>query len=78
MIAIGEYNELEIARLRIPGLYLTDDEGNEVLLPNRYVPEEYEIGEKIKVYVYLDNDERPVATTDSPFIKRDEFAVLRC
>lgn len=75
---LGCYNTLEILRDTEPGLFLGDEEGNEVLLPNRYVPEQFEIGEQIEVFVYLDNEERPVATTDKPFIKRGDFALLRC
>ena len=75
---LGKYNTLKIVRETEPGLFLEDIEENEVLLPNRYVPEEFEIGEEIKVFVYLDNEERIVATTDEPFITRDEFGLLRC
>ncbi|OZV69984.1 CvfB family protein [Winogradskyella aurantia] len=78
MIKLGEYNTLEILRDTEPGLFLGDDEENEVLLPNRYVPEAFEIGDKLKVFVYLDNEERPVATTDKPYITKDGFALLRC
>jgi len=78
MMELGKYNTLEILRDTEPGLFLGDDEGNEVLLPNRYVPEQFEIGEQIEVFVYLDNEERPVATTDTPYIKRGDFALLRC
>ncbi|MEY8869883.1 S1 RNA-binding domain-containing protein [Meridianimaribacter flavus] len=78
MINIGEYNTLEILRETDPGLFLGDDEGNEVLLPNRYVPESFEIEDKIEVFVYLDNEERLVAVTDKPYIKKGDFAVLRC
>jgi len=78
MIKIGEYNTLTILRSTEPGLFLGDDEDNDVLLPNRYVPEAFEIGQKIDVFVYLDNEERPVATTDKPYITENEFAVLRC
>jgi len=78
MIQIGEYHTLEILRESEQGLYLADEEGNEVLLPNRYVPEEYKIWEKIEVFVYLDNDERLVAVTDKPYIKKGDFALLRC
>ena len=63
MIQLGEYNTLEILRDTQPGLFLGDSEGNEVLLPNRYVPEHFEIGDKIEVFVYLDNEERIIATT---------------
>ena len=78
MIQIGEFNTLEILRDTEPGLFLGDADNNEVLLPNRYVPEHFEIGDKIEVFVYLDNDERIIATTTEPFIINGEFAVLRC
>lgn len=78
MINIGEYNVLEILREKEPGLFLGDDEGNEVLLPNRYKPESFKIYDKLDVFVYLDNEERLVAVTDKPFITKGEFALLRC
>lgn len=78
MINLGEYNTLEILRDTEPGLFLGDGAEGEVLLPNRYVPEVFEIGEKLEVFVYLDNLERPVATTDQPYIKKGDFALLRC
>lgn len=78
MINIGKYNHLEILREREPGLFLGDDEGNEVLLPNRYKPESYKIYDKLEVFVYLDNEERLVAVTDKPFITNGDFALLRC
>lgn len=78
MIHLGEYNTLEILRESEQGLYLADEEGNEVLLPNRYVPETFKIWDKIVVFVYLDNEERLVAVTDEPYIKKGDFALLRC
>lgn len=78
MIRIGDYNTLDIIRETDQGLYLADKEGNEVLLPNRYVPESFQIWETIEVFIYLDNEERPVAVTDDPYIIRDDFALLRC
>lgn len=78
MIKIGEYNTLIILRDTDPGLFLGDDEDNDVLLPNKYVPEQFEIGDELTVFVYLDHEERPVATTLKPHIKPGEFALLRC
>ena len=78
MIHIGEYNTLEIIREAEQGLYLANPEGEEVLLPNRYVPKEFKIWDKMDVFVYLDNEERPVATTDKPYVTKGDFAVLRC
>ena len=78
MIHIGDYNKLTILRDTEPGLFLGDDEEQEVLLPNRYVPKAFEIDDVIEVFVYLDNEERLVAVTDHPYIKKGEFALLRC
>ena len=76
MIEIGKYNTLTIDRDTQVGLFLTD--GNEdVLLPNKYVPKVFEIGEEITVFVYLDHEQRPVATTLEPYILLNEFALLR-
>jgi len=78
MINIGEFNTLEILRDTEPGMFLGDTDGNEVLLPNRYVEDIYKVGDDIEVFIYLDNDERMVAVTDEPHITRGDFAVLRC
>ena len=78
MLLIGEYHDLKIARTTEQGLYLENEEGDEVLLPNKYIPQNFEIGDEIKVFVYLDHEERPVATTLEPKVKLDEFAYLEC
>lgn len=78
MLALGVYNTLEILRDREPGIFLGDENGNEVLLPNKYVPEEFEIGDNIKVFVYLDSSERIVATTLEPYATVNSFAYLKC
>ena len=78
MIHLGQVNTLELLRETDHGAYLIDDEDNQVLLPNRYVPESFKIWDKLDVFVYLDNEERPVASTDMPYVMRDGFALLRC
>jgi len=78
MIPLGTVSTLTILRETEPGLFLGDEQENEVLLPNRYKPEQFEIGDSIDVFVYLDNEERPVATTDQPHLQLHEFAYLRC
>ena len=77
MIVLGKFNELEILRDTSVGLFLGDDEGTDILLPNKYVPEDWEIGDKLSVFCYLDYDERPVATNLVPYIERNSFALLR-
>jgi len=76
MIEIGKYNTLKIARETKVGLYLTDGT-TDILLPNKYVPQSFKIDDEIAVFVYLDHEERPVATTLEPFIYLNEFALLR-
>jgi predicted RNA-binding protein (virulence factor B family) len=59
------------------GLYLTDDEQNDVLLPNKFTTPEMKIGEEIEVFVYTDSEDRPVATTQQPLVMLNQFAALR-
>jgi predicted RNA-binding protein (virulence factor B family) len=77
VIEIGKYNTLEILRHTSVGLYLGDESGEDVLLPNKYCPDEYEIGGKIEVFVYRDYAERKIATNIDPKIKLHEFAFLQ-
>ncbi|WPO78100.1 S1 RNA-binding domain-containing protein [Flavobacterium sp. KACC 22761] len=82
MLKIGKYNALKILRDTKVGLFLGNPENDpdgihDVLLPNKYVPNEFEIGEELVVFVYLDHEQRPVATTLEPYIMLNEFALLR-
>ena len=78
MIRLGEYNTLEILRETDPGLYLGDTQENVVLLPHRYKPENFNIGDMLDVFVYLDYEERPVATTLTPHVLLNDFGYLHC
>ena len=77
MIYIGQYNTLEILRSTSVGLFLGDGDGFEVLLPNKYVPETYEIGDSIRVFLYKDGQDRPVTTTLTPKVTLNGFAFLK-
>ncbi|MBV2195525.1 MAG: GntR family transcriptional regulator, partial [Flavobacterium sp.] len=79
MLHIGEFNTLKILRDTKVGLFLGSENTQEddVLLPNKYVPKEFTIGDDLTVFVYLDHEERPVATTLKPYIKLNEFAHLK-
>lgn len=74
---IGEYNELTIRREAEQGLYLADTDGNEVLLPRRYVTTAMVPGQTLRVMVYTDSEDRPVATTDVPKATVGQFALMR-
>lgn len=75
MLALGDYNELEVARAVDFGLYLTSEDGD-LLLPGKYVPEGTQIGDMLRVFVYRDSEDRLIATTLEPLAKVGEFAAL--
>lgn len=77
MIEIGKINTLKVLRETEVGLYLGDDEKNDVLLPASYVTEKYKVGQEVEVFVYPDADGKAIATTSKPYIQIDEFAYLR-
>lgn len=73
---LGEYNQLTIYRRTDNGVYLVDDENEEVLLPNRYVTDEMALGDTVITFVYRDSEDRLVATTETPKILLNQFAML--
>lgn len=77
LIEIGKYNELSIMRETSVGIYLSDDEGEDVLLPHKYCPKEFKIWDKLKVFVYRDHEDRKVATNIIPKILLHDFAFLK-
>lgn len=74
---VGHIQTLKVSRISDFGLYLTDDEEQEVLLPNRFVSLENKVGDEIEVFVYHDSEDRLVATTDKPLITEGKAACLK-
>ena len=74
---VGEIQTLKVNRISDFGLYLVDDQEQEVLLPNRFVSLGNAVGDDIEVFVYHDSEDRLVATTDRPLIVKGEVACLR-
>ncbi len=77
MIEIGKYNQLKILRQASVGLFLGDDDGEDVLLPNKYCSENMKVEESIEVFVYRDSSDLKIATTLTPKILLYEFALLQ-
>ncbi|MBQ8916774.1 MAG: hypothetical protein IJ028_06310, partial [Alistipes sp.] len=77
MLKAGRMHRLTVSRITEHGLYLTDEEQNEVLLPNRYTSLEDREGDEKEVFVYHDSEDRLVATTETPAIKVGEAAFLK-
>ena len=76
MLKLGDYNTLKIVKRVDFGLYLDGGDEGEVLLPKRYCSPQMQIGDELSVFIYLDQDERIVATTETPLAKVNEFAYL--
>ena len=57
-------------------MYLDGGDEGEILLPARYVPEGCQIDDVLNVFLYLDNEERLIATTLTPLVQVGEFACL--
>ena len=77
MIRQGKINSLKIIKRATFGLYLGDESGEEVLLPNKFCTDEMKPGQDIEVFIYRDSEGRIVATTQTPKIFIHEFALLQ-
>lgn len=75
-LKLGKFNILKVVKVVDFGLYLDGGEEGEVLLPKRYVPENIKLGDELNVFIYLDNEERLVATTLTPLVQVGQFACL--
>ncbi len=77
LVEIGKLNKLKIVKKSDFGLFLDGGDDGEILLPKRYAPAEFEIGGELEVFIYVDSEDRLIATTETPLAKVGEFAVLR-
>ena len=74
---IGKRNTLRVLRDTPPGLYLDGGDELVILLPGRYIPPGTKPGDMLDVFVYLDSEDRLVATTETPLAMVGEFAYLQ-
>lgn len=84
-VNIGQYNRLKVKELarregygEVFGLYLEGGADGDILMPQKYVPEGTKPGDEIECFVYLDQEERPIATTEKPLATVGDFAYLEC
>lgn len=83
MINIGEYNELEAFQRVDAGMFLITKDADidsedleKVLLPNAYLPSDLSRGDSIEVFIYLDSEDRIIATNLTPKVTLNNFAYL--
>lgn len=75
-LKLGDYNTLEVVKQVDFGVFLDGGIEGEVLLPAKSVPEGCKVGDKLEVFLYLDSEERLIATTERPYAKVGDFAYL--
>lgn len=74
---IGERIELEALKTMPQGVYLVTEDNQEILLPNKYVPQGLQMGDKVDVFIYTDSEDRIIATTLYPKIELNSLAFLK-
>ncbi|MBM6993569.1 MAG: GntR family transcriptional regulator [Prevotella sp.] len=87
-IKLGEYNTLKMVKTaerpnphsfggkETFGIFLDGGADGEILMPQKYVPQGIKVGDDVQCFVYLDQDERPIATTEKPLATVGDFAYL--
>lgn len=76
MIKLGDWNELKIRRFTEHGAQLDGGSVGKILMPARYVQRNMRLGQMVTVFVYLDQSDRLVATTETPLARVGDFAFL--
>ena len=76
MAEIGKLNQLEVVKEVDFGIYLDGGDLGEILMPKRYVPEGTQPEDIIEAFIYLDSEDRLIATTEKPLAMVEEFALL--
>ena len=77
MAEIGKINTMRINRAVDFGVYLDGGEEGEILMPKKYIPEGKKIGDEVEAFVYMDSEDRPVATTEKPLVQVGQFGALK-
>ncbi len=84
-VRVGDFNRLKVKELArregfgpVFGVYLEGGREGDILMPQKYVPEDVKPGDEVDCFVYLDQEERLVATTEKPLAKVGDFAWLKC
>ena len=77
MVEIGKTSKLEVIKKVSFGVYLNAHEFGQVLLPNKVVPKDCDVGDIVTAFLYLDSEDNMIATTKHPFAEVGQFAYLK-
>ncbi|MFP8968113.1 S1 RNA-binding domain-containing protein [Pokkaliibacter sp. CJK22405] len=78
MVQIGRFNRLQVTRMQDIGARLDAGRWGSILLPKRYVPDNCQLGDELDVFIYLDSEDRLIASTQAPKVLVGECASLKC
>jgi predicted RNA-binding protein (virulence factor B family) len=76
-IKIGQHNTLRVVKILDFGIYLDGGEMGEILMPTKWVPKDTKVDDELKVFIYFDSEDRPIATTLRPKAMVGEFALMK-
>ena len=76
MIQIGKTSTLEVVKIVEFGVYLDGQELGQILLPTKVMPKECNLGDMLEVFIYLDSEDKLIATTRKPLAEVGQFAYL--
>jgi len=77
MAQVGRFNKLEVVKEVDFGVYLDGGELGTILLPQRYVPEDCELGDWVDVFLYFDSEDLLIATTEKPRVEVGRCEMLK-
>ncbi|NOY84731.1 hypothetical protein MNBD_NITROSPIRAE01-1360 [hydrothermal vent metagenome] len=77
MAQIGKHNILRVVKEVDFGIYLDGGAEGEILMPDRYVPDDCEVGDNLECFIYFDSEDRLIATTEKPLAMLEECAHLK-
>ncbi len=75
---ICAFHTLKATRETRQGFFLQDEEGEEILLPSKFVPDDLSENDEIEVFVFYDGQDQVTCTTQKPLIQPYGFAFLKC
>ncbi len=77
MVQVGRFNKLEVVKEVDFGVYLDGGELGTILLPQRYMPEDCELGDWVDVFLYFDSEDLLIATTEKPRVEVGRCEMLK-
>lgn len=77
MIRIGQFNTLKVIKEVAFGIYLDGGDWGEILLPNKFVPQNTRVHDMLEVFIYFDSEDKIIATTLRPYARLGSCAFLK-